>query len=244
MSGAQPVEHAVRQIGSILGYPEVPSVPPGPRIFIAGHQLTGKSTVAEFLAERLGVAGLSGGAMVRRMAADAGVSVEEMSRRLAGEPQADAAVDRELLTAATALPAVIESRMAGWLGGVFEQATGLRAHRVLLTCNDGERALRWVGRELGEGAGRLARRRAAVARAAPAASLLAALERTVSRLPPELRPDAGVVLDAGQRDSADRQRLRSLYGVDYDDPQAFSTVIDVTRLRPEEVVAAILRGPR
>jgi cytidylate kinase len=241
MSAAQLTERSVRQVGSVLGLPEFLCTPPGPRIFIAGHQLTGKSTVAALLAGRLGLPRLSGGAMVRRMAADAGVSVEEMSRRLANDPDADAAVDRALLGAASAQPAVVESRLAGWLGGVFEQVTGLQAHRVLLRCDDGERAHRWVGRELGEGAGRLARRRAAVSGTGPpATSLPGALKRTVARLPPELRPDAGVLLDAGQRDSADRLRLRALYGVDYDNAQAFSMVIDVTRLRPEEVVEDIL----
>lgn len=241
MSGAQLIE-SLGQVRSLLGSPRTPLSVPGPRIFIAGHQLTGKSTVAGLLAARVGVGRLSGGAVVRRMAADAGVSVEEMSRRLADDPEADAAVDRALLTAATAKTAVVESRMAGWLGGVLEEATGLRAHRVLLTCNNGERALRWVGRELGETVGRLARHQAAASRPAPDASLPHALKRTVSRLPPDLRPDAGVVLDAGQRDSADRQRLRALYGVDYDAPEAFSMVIDVTNLRPQQVVEAVLEG--
>jgi len=240
MSPAQSPKSRLRQVGTVLGPPELRPSAPGRRIFIAGHQLTGKSTVARLLAEQLGLPRFSGGAMVRRMAADAGLSVEEMSRRLANQPHADAAVDRALLVAASAGPAFTESRMAGWLGAVFEKIAGLRTHRVLLRCSDGERALRWVGRELGAEAGAEARRRAAESKLGPDPSLPDALEHSVALLPLELRPEPGMVADAGQRDCADRQRLHSLHGVDYDDPSAVNLVLDVTRLRPAEVVEALL----
>ena len=64
MKAAQLTEGSVRQIASVLGLPEFDYSPPGTRIFIAGHQLTGKSTIAGLHAQRLGLARLSGGAMV------------------------------------------------------------------------------------------------------------------------------------------------------------------------------------
>jgi len=207
-------------------------------VFIAGHQLTGKSTVAALLAERLQVGRHSGGAIVRRMATEAGVSVEEMSRRLAAAPNADSAVDRALSISALNDPGVVESRMAGWLGLVFERTTGIRPLRVLLEGSAAERAARWFQREIGAEAGRAVRRR--LRDLGGVASLPDALERAADLLPREIRPDAMTLADAGQRDEADGQRLLGLYGVRYDAPEAFDSVVDVTNLKPEEVVEILL----
>jgi cytidylate kinase len=241
MRRSHSLQSRINRVASILGSRTGSAAPPGPRVFIAGHQLTGKSTVAALLAGRLAVGRHSGGAMVRRMAAEAGVSVEEMSRRLAAAPNADSAIDRALSVSALAAPGVVESRMAGWLGLVFEKATGLPARRVLLECDEVERAARWFQREVGPEAGHAVRHR--LGELGGVESLLEALGRAAELLPRDLRPDPRTLADAGRRDEADGERLLDLYGVHYDAPEAFDLVVDVTDLRPEEATDLLLLSP-
>lgn len=214
--------------------------PSGPRIFIAGGQLTGKSTTSAHIARKLGVRHLSGGAVVREMAAEADLTVEAMSLRLRDDPRADVRLDRGLLSAAAREPAVVECRLAGWLGCALRLRALLPVTTVLLQCQPTELALRWVQREIdGEQATRC---RGEVRGSAPWLDFQTAVEGVVRLLPRRLRPHPGSVDAAIRRDSDDRARLRQLYGVDFDDGDVFDLVIDGDSRTPEQVADAVCRA--
>ena len=63
-----------------------------PIITIGGDQLTGKSTLTKQLAAELDAEVWSTGSIMRRLAADRGISVAEMSRQAADDPAIDANV--------------------------------------------------------------------------------------------------------------------------------------------------------
>ncbi len=203
-------------------------------VFIAGAQLTGKSTAARLLAQRLGAQVVSGGSVVRSMAADEGLTVAEMSRRMRADPWSDMAVDRGLAVAATGRRVIVESRMAGWLGLALEEMTGSSSSRVLLECCPQERAFRWLHREFGADVALGARQRArALARRG---HLEEAMLHAVRCAPGLDAVSDDRIREAARRDVGDRRRLVDLYGVDYDEPSVFTVVLDVTRLEPAAVV--------
>ena len=209
----------------------------GPRVFIAGGQLTGKSTAAALVARDMGTGRLSGGAAVRTLAAEAGMTIEAMSHRLRGDPQADVRLDRCLLDAASAEPVVLECRMAGWLGGALRLQSDLRVVTVLLQCAPTERALRWIGREID--AEQAARCREHLAGCDPWRDFHSAVEGVVRLLPPGLRPGRDAQEALTERDADDREWLRRVYGVDFDAPDIFDLVIDGSTRSPAEVAGLV-----
>ena len=209
----------------------------GVRLFIAGGQLTGKSTVARTLAAREGLRLLSAGTIVREMAERSSLSVEQMSERLGAAPETEVELDRGLARVAAQGPTVVESRLAGWLGAAVRIVEAIPATTILLRCDEDERARRWASRELGLHLPKDWRSdRSAVRRV----DLRAAMMEAVAAVPPQLRPSLDVVAASAARDERDRSRLQELYGIDYDDPMVFDAVLDVTVLSPTEVADAIM----
>jgi cytidylate kinase len=209
----------------------------GPRVFVAGGQLRGKSTAAALVARDMGIDRLSGGAAVRRLAAKAGMTIEAMSHSLRGDSNADVRLGRCLIESAAAEPVVLECRMAGWIGGVLRLRSDLLVVTVLLQCSPTERALRWIGREVD--AEQSARRRGDLAGRDPWRDFRSAVEGVVRLLPPELRPGRDAQEALIERDADDRKRLRRVYGVDFDAPDTFDLVIDGSTRSPAEVAGLV-----
>jgi len=213
-----------------------------PRVFIAGRQLTGESTAAALAAMEMEIGRPSGGAAVRKLAVEAGVTIEAMSSSLRGDSQADVRLGRCLLHTASAEPVVLECRMAGWIGGVLRLQTDLPVVTVLLRCTPTEKALRWIGPEID--AEQAARCREDLAGFDPWSDFRSAVRGVVRLLPPGLRPGRDALEAIIERDARDRARLGEVYGVDYDVPDIFDLVIDVSARSPTEVSGLIRANVR
>lgn len=89
--------------------------PPGVVIAIGGPIGVGKSTVAQVLAERLGVPCVSAGGAFRELASRRGLSVVELNRQAEDDPTIDRDLDRLQGEMAREGPCVVESRLSGWM---------------------------------------------------------------------------------------------------------------------------------
>ncbi|MEO2236876.1 MAG: hypothetical protein ABGW95_01330, partial [Candidatus Poseidoniia archaeon] len=138
------------------------AVTPLPVILIAGDQLTGKSTQARMLAGHYSGVCRSVGGLFREAAARRGISVAEQARRLLTERGIDVEIDYatcEWIGGAglDGSMAVIEGRQPGWLGGFMASLGKENIARLYFRCSRREQAVRFLKRELGADAGRLAR---------------------------------------------------------------------------------------
>jgi len=83
---------------------------------VSGPPGSGKSTNAEFLAERFDLEHISGGDIFRELADERGYTPVEFNELAEEEDQIDRDLDRRLRTiAATRDDVLLESRLAGWL---------------------------------------------------------------------------------------------------------------------------------
>jgi cytidylate kinase len=212
-----------------------------PAVLVAGSQLTGKSTAARAVASGLGVASHGTGSLVRAMADERGLSLEQMVVALREDPAADAAVDfRACLGVAQGTVAVLESRLAGWIGAWLRSLGRGPLFTVFLTCPDRERAIRYVRREISEPAAAELDRLLDPRDGHDFPSYLEALSRLD-------HPAAAVVaarLSVGQRESTDRARLQALYGVDFRDPAPCDLVVNTSQGPPAWTASRILAGAR
>ncbi len=87
----------------------------GPVIVVSGPPGSGKSTYARRLAEDLGLEYYSTGSIFRRIAAERGLSLEELSRLAERDPSIDLMIDRATVEAAGRGGLVIDSHLAAWL---------------------------------------------------------------------------------------------------------------------------------
>lgn len=112
-------------------------------ITISGLPGTGTTTASRLVAEALGLERVPGGEVFRQMAIEAGMSLAEFGLHAVDHPEIDEELDRRLQDRERAGGCVVESRLAGWLAHRAE----LRAVRVWLWCDDGERARRVAKRD-------------------------------------------------------------------------------------------------
>jgi cytidylate kinase len=111
-------------------------------VTISGPAGSGKSTAAAALAETLGYEHVSGGDLFRDLAAERGLTPLELNRQAEDDPAIDRELDRRLhRTAAEGEDLVLESRLAGWIGGEFAD------FRIWLTAPLAVRADRIAERE-------------------------------------------------------------------------------------------------
>ena len=83
------------------------------KISLAGDLGSGKSTVASILTERLGAEYYSTGSIMRRLAAEQGMTIEEFNRSIEGKPETDRLIDDGLAALSDDPRAlIIDSRMA------------------------------------------------------------------------------------------------------------------------------------
>lgn len=86
-------------------------------IAIAGPSKSGKSTIAEHIAEELGIKHVSAGDFFREIADERGMTVEELSEN--ADRETDMEVDRRTLEAGLQEDCVIDGRLAAWVLGDF-----------------------------------------------------------------------------------------------------------------------------
>ena len=84
-------------------------------ITVSGLHGAGTSTHARRLAEALGLRYVSAGTILRRMAEERGVTLEEMSRLAKGDPELDRLVDERTREEAMRGGVVIDAALSGWI---------------------------------------------------------------------------------------------------------------------------------
>lgn len=112
-------------------------------ITLAGLPGSGTSTVGREVASRLGLAHLDGGTVFRSLAAERGMSLADFARVAEDDDRIDRALDDRLTDRARDGDVLLESRLSAWL----VTRAGLPALRVLLECDEHERARRVAGRD-------------------------------------------------------------------------------------------------
>ena len=112
-------------------------------VTISGLPGSGTSTVAQSVADELGLPRLDGGAVFRTLAAERGLTLAEFGALAERESSVDLELDARLAIAARAGDVVLESRLAGWIA-TNEGVDGLR---VWVACDASERARRVALRE-------------------------------------------------------------------------------------------------
>jgi cytidylate kinase len=107
-------------------------------ITVSGPPGSGTSTVAGRLAEEFDYDYVSGGDIFRALAEERGYTLAEFNERAESDDQIDRDLDRQLReTARTREDTVLESRLAGWMGGDhadlriwLDAPLGVRAARI------------------------------------------------------------------------------------------------------------------
>ena len=120
-------------------------------ITISGLPGSGKTTVARLVAKELGLEHVYAGDIFRRQAAEAGVTLEEYTRRAERDHSIDRALDDQMRRRAAAGNAVLEGRLAAFMA----EEVDVPALRVYLDASEEVRAERIAGREGGEAKTRL-----------------------------------------------------------------------------------------
>lgn len=113
-------------------------------IIISGFAGTGSTTVSQLVANHFGLEYVYAGGIFRKMAADAGMGIDDFHISLKDDPDGERRIDDRLLARARQGKVVVESRTLPWL------LTDFPAYKAWLTCEPRERA-----RRIGEGRGAL-----------------------------------------------------------------------------------------
>jgi cytidylate kinase len=200
-----------------------------PVLLFAGDQLTGKSTLSKALARHIGgdtgvAAGT--GAIVRKLASERGIAVEEMAKVLKDEPSTDVRIDyRACEMIAAGEVSTFESRLAGQLGAFLKSLGKSNVISVYLRCSPKERALRYIAREVSPEA----RARIEPLLDVPADADLRACLAVISSIEHDAaKKVAANFHEIAGRDDTDFERLRTLYGVDYRETSSFDLVLETT----------------
>lgn len=112
------------------------------RILLSGLSGTGSTTAAKRIAANLGLKYVYGGQIFRNLAAELGISLEELAESLERDGETEREIDRRLIDAGMDPNALIEGRTIGW---IFPR--DVPAVRIWLTCDLEERLRRVQARE-------------------------------------------------------------------------------------------------
>lgn len=108
-------------------------------VTVDGPSGSGKGTVAEQIADKLGVKHFSAGDVFRSIAEDRGITHVELAEQ--ADKEVDLEVDRRTLQRALKKSCVIEGRLPSWVLGDYSDL------KIFLTADEEERARRVAGRE-------------------------------------------------------------------------------------------------
>jgi len=86
-------------------------------ITVGGPHGSGKSSIADRLAEEFGLRRMSAGIVFRRLAAERGMSLEELSRLAEEDSEIDRLLDETLKAEAERGNVVIDGQLAAWMAG-------------------------------------------------------------------------------------------------------------------------------
>lgn len=112
----------------------------GPTITISGLSCSGKTSVAEYVAKRLGLRFVdAGGDFWRAIARERGIDLDKLSKT--AEKSIDIEMDRRTLELAQKGGAVLMGRLVAWAAGDHAD------FRIMLTASGDERARRSAGRD-------------------------------------------------------------------------------------------------
>jgi cytidylate kinase len=112
-------------------------------VTISGLPGSGTSTVADLVAQGLGLAHVDGGTVFRTIAKEQGLDLPAFSALAEANPEIDVELDARLAAIARAGDVVLESRLAAWI--VANE--GLEATTVWIDGDERIRAERVAGRE-------------------------------------------------------------------------------------------------
>lgn len=213
-----------------------------PMILIAGDQLTGKSTQAKNLANYFNGTFHSVGNLFREVAAKRGISVAEQAKLLLTERGIDVEIDYktcEMISGkniSTNL-GVIEGRQPAYMGSFMQNLGKSNIIRIYFQCSIRDQALRFLRREIGEGA------------------YIRGIENVPDIIYDNLESlkdeifnlgldDSNAVIqrftDNQDRDNDDRARYSSLYGFDYGNLEGYDIVIDTTNKEADFVFKEVI----
>lgn len=108
-------------------------------VTVDGPSGSGKGTLAEEIADRLGVKCFSAGDVFRSIAEDRGMTHVELAEK--ADKEVDLEVDRRTLQRALKSSCVVEGRLPSWVLGDYSDL------KIFLTADEEERARRVAGRE-------------------------------------------------------------------------------------------------
>ena len=213
-----------------------------PMILIAGDQLTGKSTQAKNLANYFNGTFHSVGNLFRKVAAKRGISVAEQAKLLLTERGIDVEIDYktcEMISGkniSTNL-GVIEGRQPAYMGSFMQNLGKSNIIRIYFQCSIRDQALRFLRREIGEGA------------------YIRGIENVPDIIYDNLESlkdeifnlgldDSNAVIqrftDNQDRDNDDRARYSSLYGFDYGNLEGYDIVIDTSNKEADFVFKEVI----
>ena len=197
-----------------------------PVVLLAGDPGVGKSTIARELARRVGGSAGGTGSCVRAEAAARGLSLEAFNSVLQADPREDSAIDARAATSiARGDSIVFESRLAGHLGRWLTAHGRSGISSIYLSCEAVVQALRLLEREDGRASRDLIE---PLLRAPPMAASLVECAVVLRGHPGPASKAVTIIEREAARTISDRARLRSLYGVEFDDPSACDHVVDTT----------------
>jgi len=84
-------------------------------ITISGFHGAGKSTVAKYVAKKYGLKYISSGELFRRIAAEKGVTLEELSQMAESDPSIDLMIDNKMKQEGGRPGSVGDALLSGWL---------------------------------------------------------------------------------------------------------------------------------
>lgn len=108
-------------------------------VTVDGPSGSGKGTLAEEIADRLGIKHFSAGDVFRSIAEDRGITHVELAEK--ADKEVDLEVDRRTLQRALKESCVVEGRLPSWVLGDYSDL------KIFLTADEEERARRVAGRE-------------------------------------------------------------------------------------------------
>ena len=213
-----------------------------PMILIAGDQLTGKSTQAKNLANYFNGTFHSVGNLFREVATKRGISVAEQAKLLLTERGIDVEIDYktcEMISGKNINTnlGVIEGRQPAYMGSFMQNLGKSNIIRIYFQCSIRDQALRFLRREIGEGA------------------YIRGIENVPDIIYDNLESlkdeifnlgldDSNAVIesftDNQDRDNDDRARYSSLYGFDYGNLEGYDIVIDTTNKEADFVFKEVI----